>query len=38
MVIKAFGKVLSFAKQSYQVVIATWEHHLPYRFNLLMIW
>lgn len=38
MVIKALGKAKSFAKQQTRNVIISWELHLPYRYNLLMIW
>lgn len=37
MVLKASGEVLSSAKLAYRAVRLAWEHHLPYRFNLLMI-
>jgi len=38
MVIKALGKAMSFVKNQTRNVIISWENHLPYRFNLLMIW
>jgi len=38
MVIKVLRKVKSFVKHQTRNVIISWESHLPYRFNLLMIW
>lgn len=37
MVIKVLREVKSFVEQTVRNVIISWELHLPYRFNLLMI-
>lgn len=38
MVIKVLREAKSFVNKQFKRVVTSWELHLPYRFNLLMIW